>query len=764
MADAACKLLLATTRTLAHEYPCSAMSLQPAPPVSPLRPGSDESGLSGVLERIVYLNEENHYTIGELRPEKGARPITVVGVLPEVQCGETLELVGSWVDHPTHGKQFRIRAFRATLPASVYGIRKYLGSGLVPGIGPAYAEKIVDTFGAETLRVIENESARLREVPGIGKKRASEIKEAWEGQRALREVMMFLQTYGATVSQCSRIVRAYGNEAKAVLTADPYQVAREIRGIGFKTADRLAINLGFANDAPARLEAGALHVLKELESEGHTGYPPDDLVRLTTELLETDVTKVTEAVQRLVEERHIVICPGSELLQLPGTARAENFIAEALAQIGKSASVLPPIKTDIAVQWAQDKAGFGFAPEQAAALRQALTAKVSILTGGPGTGKTTILRALVEILSAKKVRLLLAAPTGRAAQRMAQSTRTRAATIHRLLKFDPVSGAFTTNADNPMRADFIIIDEASMLDNKLASALVRAVPAQSHLLLVGDADQLPSVGAGNVLADLIASGRFPVTRLAQIFRQGAGSSVVKVAHAILAGHAQAPFVADETGDLDPKHDLFFLRRMEPGHCVQTVTDLAARLIPKWFPKIDPLMGVQVLVPLHKGPAGIQRFNEELQKSLNPGRGSVAFGGIEYRIGDKVMQTRNNYDKAIFNGDLGRITHVDTHGGTLVVEFAGNGVELERTDLADLSLAYAISVHKSQGSEFPILILPLLKQHFLLLQRNLLYTALTRGKRKVFIVGDPAAYSMAVRNTDAAVRRTDLQRKVQDSYS
>ncbi|MFP4542214.1 MAG: ATP-dependent RecD-like DNA helicase [Opitutales bacterium] len=730
----------------------------PAPDPT-LVPKPGEASLTGVLERIIFLNEENHYTIGELRPAKGQPSVTVVGTMPEVQCGETLELTGIWGDHPTHGKQFKARAFRATLPSSVYGIRKYLGSGLVPGIGPSFAEKIVNTFGAETLRIIEEESARLREVPGIGKKRAGEIKAAWDSQRALREVMMFLQTYGATVAQCSRIVKAYGNEAKQVLLADPYQVAREISGIGFKTADRLAINLGFANDAPARLEAGVLHVLKELESEGHTAYAPDGLVALATALLETEAEKVAAAVTRLVEARELLAAPESGLLQLPPTARAETILASALGLLAESRSALPPIKVDAAVQWAQEKAGFAFAPEQAAAVRQALTAKVSILTGGPGTGKTTILRALVDILQAKKVKLLLAAPTGRAAQRMAQSTRHHAATIHRLLKFDPAAGTFTVNAQAPLNARFVIVDEASMLDNLLASALVRAIPAEAHLLLVGDADQLPSVGAGNVLADLIQSARFPVTRLQHIFRQGAGSAVVEVAHGILAGRAQAPFVIQEGAPMEKRHDVFFLPRPDPEACVRTVTELVTRQLPAWYPTVDPIMGIQVLAPLHRGAGGIQRFNTEIQQALNPQAESVRFGTAEFRLGDKVMQTRNNYDKGVFNGDLGRISHVNTQAGTLAVDFEGSVVEYERIDLTDLTLAYAISVHKSQGSEFPLLVLPLLKQHFLLLQRNLLYTALTRGKWKVFFVGDPAAYAMAVRNTEAAIRQTDLVRKV-----
>jgi exodeoxyribonuclease V alpha subunit len=721
---------------------------------------TDDRHLTGVLERVIYLNEENHYTIGELRPEKGTRTVTIVGALPEVQCSETLELHGDWTEHPQHGAQFKVKDFRATLPSSVYGIRKYLGSGLISGIGPSYAEKIVNAFGADTLRVIEEDSGRLREVSGIGKKRAGEIKEAWDSQRALREVLMFLQTYGATVSQCSRIVHRYGPEAIRILKEDPYQVAREVHGIGFKTADRLAINLGFANDAPARLEAGVLHVLKELEGNGHTGYQPNDLEEATTTLLETTKEGVANAIERLSSDGSLIAAESSPLLQLPTTARAESILAESLLLNHAQPSKLPPIKIDLAVKWAQDKAGFEFAPEQCAAVAQALASKTSILTGGPGTGKTTILRALVDILRAKKVRIVLAAPTGRAAQRMAQSARHNASTIHRLLKFDPAGGGFVHNRDRPLNADFFIVDEASMLDNALASSLIRAIPAQAHILFVGDADQLPSVGAGNVLGDLITSKVFPVTRLQKIFRQGAGSAVVRVAHSVLSNEAQAPYVIDEIKDFDPLHDVCFIRRLTPEACVATVAELATEHFPRWYPKVNPVMGTQVLVPLHRGAAGISQFNKTLQTSFNRSQEKVTFGEIAFHLGDKVIQMKNNYDKGIFNGDLGRISHLNTVAGTVAVDFEGTSVDLERSELSDLSLAYAISIHKSQGSEFPIVVLPLLKQHFLLLQRNLLYTAITRGKRKVFIVGDPSAYAMAVRNTEAAIRRTDLVRKVQ----
>jgi exodeoxyribonuclease V alpha subunit len=743
------------------------------PPVS----HSPAARLTGVIERIIFFNEENHYTIAEFRPEAppaGPDPkarieaVTIVGPLPGVECGETLHLTGEWIRHAQHGAQFKIAAFKSELPASVYGIRKYLGSGLVPGIGKAYANKIVDAFGTDTFRILSEESARLRDVDGIGKKRATAIKQAWDEKRTERELYIFLQTYGVTPGQCVKLVKHYGPLAKNILINEPYKVAREIDGIGFKTADRIAINLGFANDAPPRLDAGILYALEVLQEEGHTAFREAELRDYTANLLETDSKLVEARLDALVEARAIVRhwpagvenpLPGSALVQLPHNDRAEQKIAEVVARLNRVASGLPPIKVDAAVEWAEKKAGFAFHELQRVAVRHALTHKFTILTGGPGTGKTTILRALVEILKAKKVRVHLAAPTGRAAQRLAETTGGFASTIHRLLKFDAAKGGFTSNENAPLSTDFLVLDEASMLDTRLASALLQAVPSRAHLLLVGDTDQLPSVGAGNVLKDLIATEQVPVTRLAVIYRQKEQSGIVTTAHAINSGDPSLPPTVPEVAAAQAWSDLTFIAATDAEDCVQKVIQLCTEYVPQHWKWFHPVNDVQILAPMHKGVAGVGNLNARLQDALNANRTGLRALSGEYRPGDKVIQLRNNYDKNLFNGDIGVVVGVNAEAGQLDADFDGDRHTFERGELGDLALAYAISIHKSQGSEYPVVILPLLKAHFMMLQRNLLYTAITRGKKKVFLVGEPAAYAMAVRNSESKLRMTHLREKI-----
>jgi ATP-dependent exoDNAse (exonuclease V) alpha subunit len=1143
-------------------------------------PPAPSAILTGVLERIIFHNEENHYTIAEFRPD--TRPaaiktpassdekiekVTIVGALPSVECGETLHLTGEWTQHSQHGAQFKIATFKSELPASVYGIRKYLGSGLVPGIGKAYANKIVDALGTDTFRVLSEESGKLRDVPGIGPKRATAIKAAWDAKRTERELYIFLQTYGVTPSQCVKLVERYGAQAKPILLEQPYRVAREIDGIGFKTADRIAINLGFANDAPPRLDAGLIYALETLQDEGHTAYREADLQDYAATMLETSGDRITARIDALVTaktlSRHWPVVagvadpgpgspspasstplPGSALIQLPHHDHAEQKIAAAIARLGRVSSALPPIKTDAAVKWAEDKAGFTFHELQRTAVKNALTHKFTILTGGPGTGKaqplyarvltptgfrpigelrpgdeiitaegtatriasihpqgrkeifrvhfvdgrtceccddhlwrawtrtsvwsptkrkkirargwrtvplsylrrrladdrvesnrlaipllsptpstpdvalpcdpyvlgaligdgtlsdavlftstdpaivasvaarleplglrlkqvisggaptiswriigrgqgfanplrdaikalglavksaakfiptayltasaaqrlellrglldtdgtvdglgvvsfttssprladdfqqlawslgciatrgavkhpvythlgekrtglpahtiflqhpepatlftlarkirrtvrpkarvrlshrlrltaiepagtaecvcisinsptglyvtdnylvthnTTILRALVEILKAKKVRVHLAAPTGRAAQRLAQTTGGFATTIHRLLKYDPAGGGFVANESAPLATDFLIVDEASMLDNRLASALLQAVPSRAHLLLVGDTDQLPSVGAGNVLKDLIATSDSlsgsgsqlsalssqpasppAVTRLSVIYRQQGQSQIVTTAHAINAGDPTLPPAVNEVSATQVWADLTFIVAENAEDCVRKTLELVTAFIPQKLKWPHPIRDVQVLAPMHKGVAGVGNFNVQLQAALNPGppgARALRTPAGEFRAGDKLIQLRNNYDKNLFNGDIGVITSIDAEAGTFTADFDGDVHTFERGEFGDLALAYTVSIHKSQGSEYPVVIIPLLKAHFMMLQRNLIYTAITRGRKKVFIVGEPAAYAMAVRNAESKTRTTHLREKI-----
>ena len=744
----------------------------PPPPPKPRPAPSAAAGaanaLTGVLERIVFHNEENHYTIAEFRPDEGDERVTIVGALPGVQCGETLHLHGAWASHAQHGAQFKIERFSSELPSSVYGIRKYLGSGLVPGVGKVYANKIVDAFGTATFRVLSEESARLRDVPGIGKVRATAIKKAWDEQRAFRELYIFLQTYGVTPGQCVKLIEKYGAESRSILQNQPYRVAREIDGIGFKTADRIAINLGFANDAPPRLDAGLLYALETLQEEGHTALREADLRDYAATLLETSGERITARIAALVADKTLALhppagvvepLPGSGLVQLPVLDRAEQKIAAAVRRLRIVPSGLPPIKHDAALVWAEEKAGFTFAQAQRDAVRASLLAKVSILTGGPGTGKTSCLRALVEILKAKKVRLALAAPTGRAAQRLTETTGAFAQTLHRLLKFNPQRGGFDANEDAPLATDFLVVDEASMLDTRLAAAVFAAMPSRAHLLLVGDTDQLPSVGAGNVLKDLIATETVPVTRLTIVHRQQGQSEIVTTAHAINAGEPALPIAVDSLEKLQPWADLTFVVARDADDCLQKVVTLCAEFIPAHFPWMKPGRDIQVLAPMHKGVAGVGNLNLRLQAALNSHGAGLRAPGGEFRVGDKLIQLRNNYDKGLFNGDIGVVVAADPDAGTLDAEFDGARHAFARSELGDLALAYAISIHKSQGSEYAAVVIPLLKAHFMMLQRNLIYTAITRGKKKVFLVGEPAAYAMAVRNNEAKTRSTHLKEKI-----
>ena len=710
--------------------------------------------LVGVLEKIIYSNEDNHYLVGQLDLEgERSKTITIAGNLPGVQCGETLEVSGQWKTHTRFGLQFAVTEFRSKLPASAHGIRKYLGSGLVKGIGKTYANKIVDYFGEKTLEVISNESKRLREIPGIGAQRAKSIKAAWEEQQVHREVMIFLQTHGISVSQCIRLVKKYGNQTVLVLKDDPFLLAREVDGIGFATADKIAHNLGIPSNSEKRIRAGIFNTIYDASAEGHTCVPYETLLSKTIELLELDESEIQPQLLHLINSRELEF-PEQEWIQLPAHAKQENRIAQTIYGIMHTSSALPPIKEEIAVEWFEERNSFALAPEQRQSILQALRSKVSIITGGPGTGKTTLLKGIVAILRAKKVRVTLASPTGRAAKRLSEATGGFAQTIHRLLGYDVSKGGFTANESNPLRTEFVIVDEASMLDSYLASCLFRAIPYEAHLLLVGDTDQLPSVGAGYVLSDLIRSDHVPITRLNYIYRQDKGSRISAVAHGILENKVNPGKIVNLTREIEAEDEIVFLRAETPEEVVSKTLELLTERLPKILPSRF-LRDVQLLAPLHKGTAGTMNLNQVMQDALNPNKQEIRTGAEGLREGDRIIQTRNNYDKSVFNGDIGKIVRIDRENHTIQADFDGSLVGYERGEFSEFQLAYAISIHKSQGSEYPVVILPLLKQHFIMLERNLLYTGITRGKERVYLIGQVEAFALAVRNQKTRERLTNL---------
>lgn len=715
--------------------------------------------LEGTIERFTYRNEETGYTVARLQPRGKPYEVTAVGNLAGAAVGELVRLRGYWRSHPEYGRQFEVRAFSVQLPATIEGIRKYLGSGLIKGIGPVNAARIVEAFGPRTLQVIEGEPERLREVPGIGPRRAELIRKGWEEQKQIKEIMIFLQGQGIGAGLAVRIYKHYGNQALDVVRSDPYRLAEEVHGIGFKTADKIARALGAPLDSAERIQAGLRHVLSTFCDEGHCFATQPPLVSRAAELLEVPAPACQEQLAELIR-REALVADG-EAIYLPPFHQAEASVARKLRLLQTSPrdrlEQFQGIDWAKAFAWLQQQSALTLAPLQMEAVRMALSEKVSILTGGPGTGKSTIVGSLIALLRAKRGTVLLAAPTGRAAKRLAEATGVEARTIHRLLEFNPASGkGFLRDRDNPLDADLIIVDEASMIDILLMNHLLRAVEAGSHLLLVGDVDQLPSVGPGNVLRDLIESGVIPVTRLTTIFRQAPGSAIVTNAHRINGG--QLPLVSRGIGDF------FLFREPDPQRAADLVLDLVARRIPARF-GLDPQSEIQVLCPMHRGPAGVAELNRRLQEELNPpaaGRAEVAHGPRTFRVGDRVMQVRNNYDKRVFNGDLGRVEAIDLEEQTLTVSFDDEPVTYEFLQLDELVHAYAASVHKAQGSEFPAVVIPLLTQHYQMLQRNLLYTAVTRARRLVVLVGSPKALAMAVHNHRIARRNTRLAQRLRES--
>jgi exodeoxyribonuclease V alpha subunit len=735
--------------------------------------------LAGSVERITYYNPENGYSVVRLRPERSTKAgaaavgrdglVTVIGNLPELSPGEHLRLSGRWTSHPKHGLQFQVEVCEQTLPATVAGIRRYLGSGLVKGIGPRLAERIVAWFGSQTLEVIEKHPERLREVPDIGLKRTQQIAAAWDEQKQVKEIMLFLHGHGVSTNLAIKIFKQYGEQALPVVQSDPYRLARDIFGVGFKTADKIARSLGLPSDHPSRIEAGVIYALQEMNDMGHVYVPHPELVERAAGLLELARELIPVAIERLSAQGRVIqefLPPASgpgdvegELaVYLTSYYEAETGTAEHLRRLAGSRA-LPGLDVQTRLNLFGDDAHLS--DEQRTAVEVGLATPVSILTGGPGTGKTTCIQTLLAALDEAGKKYALASPTGRAAKRLAEATGRPASTIHRLLGYSPAEG-YKFNASNPLPVDFLVIDEASMLELTLAQNLFRALRPGTHLLLVGDVDQLPSVGAGDVLRDVIASGLVPVTRLVTIFRQAAGSLIITNAHRINQGNMPLLQADAGSGQGERSPDFFLFAAESPEEAANWVIDVVNERIPRKF-GFDPKEQVQVLAPMYRGACGVNALNERLQTALNPANSKKAekllFGQI-FRVGDKLMQVQNNYDKDVFNGDIGLLVGLDPIQHSLVISFDGRQVLYDWNEADQLVLAYAVSVHKSQGAEFPCVVIPLVTQHYLMLQRNLLYTAITRAKALCVLVGSRRAIGMAVRNNAVSRRYTALSWRLQ----
>jgi exodeoxyribonuclease V alpha subunit len=710
--------------------------------------------IKGQIERITFVNEENGYTVARLKVPGRTSLVTVVGTLPSVTSGEVLKLTGEWKQHPRYGEQFQVSSFETVLPATVKGIEKYLGSGMIKGIGPVMAKRLVARFGVKTLDVIEGDIEKLREVDGIGEKRVDMIRKAWDDQREVRDIMVFLQGHGVSPTYAVKIYKHYGKDSISAVRQNPYRLATDIFGIGFISADKIARQMGVEKDALSRIQAGVIYVLQQLSDEGHLFYPSSPLTVETAGMLEVDESAVPQALDQLVREQKVVMEAhgrhgADTVVYLTKFHAAEVGIAVNLAKIAEGRCQALLLNRDEAVAQVQRQLAIELSRRQKEAVKASLEEKVLIVTGGPGTGKTTIINSILKIHRGLGRKVLLAAPTGRAAKRMTEATGYEARTIHRLLEYAPAKAAFNRNETNPLEADLIILDEVSMVDAVLMYQFLLAVPDGATLLFVGDADQLPSVGPGNVLKDMIASDRFPVIRLDEIFRQCRESAIVLNAHRINRG--QMPIIEGA----DPGKDFYFLTVEEPEEVLSKIVDLCQRSIPKRF-GFSAIDDIQVITPMHRGVVGVSNLNVELQKRLNPDRLEFVKGGKTFRVADKVMQIRNNYDKNIFNGDIGRIAGIDNETQEIRVNYDGNIVPYDYADLDEIVLAYAVSVHKSQGSEYPVVIMPVLTQHFLLLQRNLLYTAVTRGKKLVVLIGTRKALAIAVKNDKPQLRYSLLK--------
>ena len=704
-----------------------------------------------VVERITYQNPENGYSVLKVKVKGYNDLVTLVGNLLEVPVGSVLLCRGEWKVDKRYGSQFVAATWEETMPATVYGIEKYLGSGLVKGIGPRFARAIVQRFGTETIDIIETEIERLYEVPNIGRKRVAKIRESWEKQKDIKNVMLFLQGYGVSTAYAAKIYREYGKESIDKVRENPYRLADDIWGIGFKTADGIAAKMGYEKEDPRRCRSGILYTLGQLSDEGHVYAGEEQLVKAAGQLLEAGETAIRDTLAGMLQAEDLIL--DKDAIYLPpfyhaecGTSRRLRDLAESTGRSLFDGLFDPSSLTA--------ETGIEYDEVQLAAIRQAVTSKVMVLTGGPGTGKTTTTQGIIAALKKAGLRVLLAAPTGRAAKRMSEATGMEAKTIHRLLEYNPQDG-YKRNDENPLEGDALIVDECSMIDILLMNNLLKAVPVGMRLVFVGDIDQLPSVGAGNVLRDIIDSQRIPVVRLVRIFRQAQKSRIVMNAHAINQGR-----FPDTSNGRDT--DFFFMREDDPERAAETIVRLVKERLPRAYRESPDR--IQVLTPMQRGVVGAANLNLLLQQALNPSGPSLGRGGYTYRQGDRVMQQRNNYDKDVFNGDLGYIREVDTEERTLKVDFDGKWVEYDVTELDELTLAYATTIHKAQGSEYPIVVMPVLMTHFVMLQRNLIYTGITRAKKICVLIGAMKALAYAVRNVSVLKRNTSLRERLNPSLT
>src|SRR5215468_5870651 len=709
---------------------------------TPERQPSTEQ-ISGLIERVTFHNDDSGFCVLRVKAKGQRDDVTVVGSLPSVTAGEWLTAEGWWVRDKEHGLQFKATILKTVPPTTTEGIERYLGSGLVKVIGPILAKKLVGRFGADVLTVIETRPSELYLVHGIGPKRRERIAQAWREAKQVREIMLFLHSHGVGTSRAVRIFKTYGEQAIAKVRENPYTLAKDIYGIGFATADQIAKKVGIPRDSINRARAGIDHVLLEATSEGHCALPLEKLKVAAVKLLEVPEPIVEQVLSQMLTSGSLLLeeIDGEPLIFLPHLRKAEEGIAARIKCLAGMTTLYPPIDFDKAVAWCERPTGKTLAPSQREALKTVLSNRVVVITGGPGVGKTTLVNSILMILRAKGVKCLLCAPTGRAAKRLSETTGLEAKTIHRLLEIDPGTGRFTRNESNPLACGLLVVDETSMVDVPLMHSLVRAVPNPSGLILVGDVDQLPSVGPGTVLHDLIESGVVPSVRLSEVFRQAADSQIITIAHRIRRG--QMPDMRRP----DPNSDFHFVERDEPEKIVATLVKLVQERIPQRF-GFDPIRDVQVLCPMNRGSLGVRELNTALQRVLNPvrpGEPSVERFGWRFQMRDKVIQMENDYDKDVFNGDVGIVERVDPVEQQVAIRFDDRIVKYNFGELDEVSLAYAVTIHKSQGSEFPAVVIPLAAQHYMLLQRNLIYTGITRGKKLVVLIGQKKALAVAVRN-------------------